>query len=449
MPNFCASLKNTQNKKFTVEDTAEVSTVPSTICLAVITGKSGKTNNFWDKSFNIDNNKLYIDSDGYLTNTPANNRADGYYVLGKDESVIFKTPNGKLITTSSGSAEPKIAVDVLKDEIRNTDNENIAAETEIENLIALKEKKIADTNEKVADLESKTQRLNDYYNELIANHSVITNISEEKLRPICDKDAEFLKNNIFFDREKAGKKACRSYSNGEVSSLLDNEVNIETIDVNKGAKPTNKKNNDRDSLLDETNDIDSLLNTLQEKRKVLAENQKKLKVLQDTFKSCDERLNSSISEFNEARTKCLDSEKSIMQDDKFKETFHECQRQAQKDYKWLNEYEMSRDFTGSEIARIHNCSNYASATWEISDAFDNHVDDLDRRHYTSMTIYDYKQGLRPKKGKEVGRFIYDRVYYLYHQRLGHLPKESLKIYKSLLSEYIDGIDNIEISTRDY
>ena len=286
-PSFGVSLKITTNKKVTAKDAAKVLTVPATICLALVTGKSGKTANSQDRSVQIYDNEYFIDQDGHLTQTPANERSDGYYILSKDNKTpIYKLPSGKLMTQQGASVEPAMAVDVLKDEIRKVDKENHTTEEQIENLDSAIKAKKADTNTKVADLRSKTESLTEYHKKLKANYSSLTTISKENLRPICDKFFEITTYTdswqitsylVKFDEEKVGKELCRSLASEQAISLLEsNERPTKLLDIKELAASQEKKSMGVGTQLDEVTDVNSLLDTLSKKGKTLAKNKTKL-----------------------------------------------------------------------------------------------------------------------------------------------------------------------------
>ena len=420
-PSFGVSLKITTNKKVTAKDAAKVLTVPATICLALVTGKSGKTANSQDRSVQIYDNEYFIDQDGHLTQTPANERSDGYYILSKDNKTpIYKLPSGKLMTQQGASVEPAMAVDVLKDEIRKVDKENHTTEEQIENLDSAIKAKKADTNTKVADLRSKTESLTEYHKKLKANYSSLTTISKENLRPICDKFFEITTYTdswqitsylVKFDEEKVGKELCRSLASEQAISLLEsNERPTKLLDIKELAASQEKKSMGVGTQLDEVTDVNSLLDTLSKKGKTLAKNKTKLsakeKKVSDTEESCNNSFNSALTKYNEAKADCLDYEENIQWS--ISETIEDCQDDAQHDYVWLIGYERFKDFTWEEKLYIRDAGNYNMATWRMRSVVDNHCSGEECQGYRERAEEKYKKGARPTTNG-IREYIWEQV----------------------------------------
>ncbi len=420
-PSFGVSLKITTNKKVTAKDAAKVLTVPATICLALVTGKSGKTANSQDRSVQIYDNEYFIDQDGHLTQTPANERSDGYYILSKDNKTpIYKLPSGKLMTQQGASVEPAMAVDVLKDEIRKVDKENHTTEEQIENLDSAIKAKKADTDEKVAVLESKTQSLTEYLNKLKENYSSLKKISKENLRPICDMFFEVVDykdswgNPTFrvdFDKEKITKELCRSLASEQAISLLEaNERPTKLLDIKELAASQEKKSMGVGTQLDDINDINSLLDTLSEKVKILATNKTKLsakeKEVSDTEESFNNSFNSALTQYNNVRNNCLNRERNIR--NSIRETIEECQTDAQHDYVWLVEYERFKAFTWEEKLYIRDAGNYNMATWRMSSVEKKHCGGETSKKYRERAEEKYKKGERPTT-KWIREYIWEQV----------------------------------------
>ena len=414
--NITASPKQTQRIiKFAFNKNADE------VCFTGKHDKNTKKDNaVQDRSFMIGNDELYIDSDGHLTQTPPNERADGYYVLSKDGTTIYKTPNGRLITPNGVTAEPQMAVDVLKDEIRKVDKENHTTEEQIENLDSAIKAQKADTNTKVADLRSKTESLTEYHKKLKANYSSLTTISKENLRPICDKFFEITTYTdswqitydlVKFDEEKVGKELCRSLASEQATSLLDiDEKPIELLNINELAESEGKSDTCIGTRLDKVTDVNSLLDTLSEKRGLLAKNKKllgvKKKETRTTDKFCDDSIDSALTKYNEAKADCLDYEKNIQRS--ISKTIKDCQEDAQHDYVWLIGYERFKDFTWEEKLYIRDASNYNMATGRMSSVEENHCSDEECQGYSERAEEKYKKGARPTT-KWIREYIWEQV----------------------------------------
>lgn len=443
-PGFGVSLKTVPNKKVTAKDAAKVLAVPATICMAVITGKSGKNGNMQDKSVKIGNNELYIDSDGHLTQVPPNERSEGYYILSKDNKTpIYKLPSGKLMSPQDAVAEPVMAVDVLKDEIIKTDNENIYVEAQIKNWETAIKDKIKDTDEKVADINAKTRSLEEYLSNLEKNSSSLKNISEKDLRIFFDKNVEFWekpadsfyhhRSGVCVKQKEDGIALCRSLTSEIVASLLYKPITAEITDT-KGFMQVTENKTEINKTFDEITDIDSLLAILQEKRNILAKNQSQLKIteekVQNTDKSCDERVNLALEEVKATRKNCLAYEKSIRNSHIFSETYKTVSDQAQKDFENLRTWVIMRSFRSSDRAAISDASRWDGSDWcydrtARKDKLWSMIHDRKARCFGEVKS-EYKKGVRVSA--EAVADIQDRLTRYYHDSSDYSGGPSFRDY---------------------
>lgn len=321
-PSFGVSLKKPQTKNVVANDIAKKALVVSaTTCLALVTGKANKNDNRQDKPVKIGNDELYIDSDGHLTQTPPNERTDGYYILGKDGTSIYKTPNGKLMIPKDVKAEPKMAVDVLKADIMNADTENLSVEAEIESL----DKYIGDikkyTEEEDSSLQQKLQILDSHIDILRERSSLLEQISDDDFYKICLANAThtqdwyfrgYYKNYLKFSYIGIHKQIFRTQ---DLNEILDKEAVFKPFE--RPNISSEKNNSQIDNSLDSNSDIASLLGILEQKRSTLSANKNKLKNKRNettkTETACSEKLKNYCKKINDKRKWWL----SIEEDTKY------------------------------------------------------------------------------------------------------------------------------------
>ena len=294
-PSFGVSLKKLPTKKVVANDVAKKAlVVPATICLALATGKANKNDNSQDKPVKIGNDELYIDSDGHLTQTPAKERSDGYYVLAKNGTAIYKTSSGKLTTPNGVKAEPKMAVDALKAEIMNADTENLKIEAEIDSF----EKYIKEIqdyqNEKGEELRKRYNMLKKYHQDL----APLTHCSEIPMDLYCTSTqyyrAHCYSNNgtSFFDTDF--RCALRKYLKCDNTIFYEMSQNHKKIE--RPAPKENKSNPEISTQLG--SDISSLLDILEQKRNTLSENKDKLRTKHTEAEQTEVEYNNFYRECN-------------------------------------------------------------------------------------------------------------------------------------------------------
>ena len=374
---------------------------------------SFEKNNVSERSVNIDDAELYIDNDGYLTKTKSNERVNGYYILSESNSLIFKLPNGTLMSPDGVSEKPALAIDVLKDEIKKVHNENFSAETEIKKLDKYIEDTSAYTDKKGADLKQIWKELKSY-EEMLKNFNPTT-IDEKTLRTICDRTVgmrTYYKGQercaeITFDNQKVFNLLFRALIS---DGILDKEIKCKPFSSEESSPKENCS--DIDAL--RNNDTDSLLGILEQERSTLAKNKKELenKKLKaaETETTCSKYLSECCKITNNERIACLEQEKHMRH--KLNKRIQKCKIDATHD---LNNIRMkSTQFEDTLFETVGTYEDaFESYKKGVRVSFEEAVDFREKRDaltegmiHDLIELPDYKNSLR----MEIDKAYEDRVH---------------------------------------
>ena len=375
---------------------------------------SFEKNNVNERSVNIDNAELYIDNDGHLTKTKSNERANGYYILSESKkSLIFKLPNGTLMSPDGVSEKPALAIDVLKDEIKKVHNENFSAETEIKKLDKYIEDTSAYTDKKGADLKQIWKELKSY-EEMLKNFNPAT-IDEKTLRATCDMTVgmrTYYKGQercaeITFDNQKVFNLLFRTLIS---DGILDKEIECKPF----SSEESSPKENCSEIDVLRNNDTDSLLGILEQEKSTLAKNKKELenKKLKaaETETTCSKYLSECCKITNNKRIACLEQEKHMRH--KLNKKIQKCKIDATQD---LNNIRMKStrfedtlfETVGTYEDAFENYKKGIRVSFEEAIDFREKRDDLiEGMVYDLLELPDYKNSIR----MEIDKAYEDRVH---------------------------------------
>ena len=245
----------------------------------------------------IGNEEFYIDKDGHLTKTAPQERKKGYYIVGKDDnSMIFKLPDGTLISADGTKPEPAMAIDVLKAEITSIQEKNLAVETKINQIDSYIEYR----NNKVDSL---VKELKSYY-EFVKNENgevdkYVDKIDKKSIQKIVDENisvssmAVCVTGYVYDDLQYDLLRCSLSKDAVDFIKTKGKEYNCLSFENYIKESDVNPPENNNKSVPKNAN-AGTLLKRLDNEQQQLAKNEALLKskeeMLQTTKEECGEKL---------------------------------------------------------------------------------------------------------------------------------------------------------------